>query len=466
LDAHKIMPRRNSLPGQLKWLTRDRVAAWGILLLVQEVLLLSLVVLWLDGVVGSMPIPASSDFVSFYAAGKLTLAGTPALAYDQMAHYLAEQKAGTPGAPYILFFYPPVFLFLCAALAKLPYYIAYLLFEMTTLALFAYVIRGILQEKGWAWIPPLLAFPAVVWTIGLGQNAFLTATLFGAFTLLIDRRPVTAGLLIGLLCYKPHFGLLIPVALAAGRHWRALIAASLTTAVLIGASYILFGWETWRVYLIACAGAGEIYASGRVAFAAMLTPFGAALLLGLDLSHAYITQAIATFCMVVITALIWRRGATCSGRGAMLPVATLLAVPLALVYDELLALVAIAWLVREGRAQGFLPWDKSMLLSLYPLSLLTLPIGMAWHIPLGPVISFIVLILCLLRVWQGDQAPLHSATEDGVRGPRFSASPIGFGSVEELWTPRRLVEPLSIISLQTASRELQETYLDDNESDQ
>ena len=40
---------------------------------------------------------------------------------------------------------------------------------------------------------------------------------------------------------------------------------------------------------------------------------------------------------------------------------TLLAVPLALLYDRLLLLVASAWLIRESREQGFLPWEKTAL---------------------------------------------------------------------------------------------------------
>ena len=80
----------------------------------------------------------------------------------------------------------------------------------------------------------------------------------------------------------------------------------------------------------------------------------------------------------------------------------MLAVPLALVYDELLVLVAIAWIVREGRARGFLPWEKILLVAIYPLSLLTWTAGRVWHVPLGPVIGFIVLLLCLRRMWRVD----------------------------------------------------------------
>jgi hypothetical protein len=59
----------------------------------------------------------------------------------------------------------------------------------------------------------------------LRQNSLLTAALFGAATLFVDRRPSVAGVLFGALCYEPPFGLLVPVALAAQKNWRAFAAA-------------------------------------------------------------------------------------------------------------------------------------------------------------------------------------------------------------------------------------------------
>lgn len=383
-----------------RWLNRERVTAWGIVLLTQEFLLVLFAALWLNSPLVAANSPTSSDFVSFYAAGKLTLAGTPAMAYDQIAHHLAEQQATAPGVPYMLFMYPPVFLFLCAGLASLPYLVAFALFQLATLALFVAVMRGVMRVKGWAWLSPMLAFPAVFWNFGLGQNAFLTATLFGGFTLLIDRGPVTAGMLLGMLFYKPHFGLLVPVALLAGRHWRAFFAASITIALLIGISIMLFGWDTWEAYFSAFAGSREIYASGRVSFAGMVSAFGAVRLLGFASGYAYVVQAFMAMAMAGVVAITWHRETNHSVRNATLLVATLLAVPLALIYDMLLALVAIGWLVREGRAHGFLPWEKIALLATYPLALLIWTAGMVWHLPLGPVVNLTILALCLRRAWR------------------------------------------------------------------
>lgn len=374
--------------------------AWSAVLLFEEVLIVIFLALWQHGVFVIIDKAPSSDFVSFYAAGKLALAGTPALAYDQAAHYLAQQQATEFSGNYQYFFYPPVFLILCAAIARLPYLVAYAVFELATLGTFIVVMRRLADVKGWLWLSPLLAFPAVFWTLGLGQNAFLTAALFGGFTLLVDRRPLSAGMMLGLLCYKPHFGLLAPVALVACRRWQTFLAALATVAALVGLSVMTFGWDTWQAYFAAFAHSHAVYASGAIDFAGMVTPFGAVRLLGFDPSPAYVLQAGSAALMAAVVALVWGRALSLPLRSATLLSATLLAVPLVLLYDKLILLVAITWLLRAARAEGFLPWEKFVLLLTYPASLLTWTIGTGWHLPLGPCISAAVLILCLRRVWR------------------------------------------------------------------
>jgi hypothetical protein len=381
----------------LDWLDSDRIFAWSVVLLVEEFALLVFLALWQHGVFVEITKPTSSDFVSFYAAGKLALAGTPALAYDQAAHFLAEQ-ATTPGGDYQFFFYPPIFLMLCATLAKLPYLLAFFVFEAATLGLFIAAMGAILREKGWRWIAPVLAFPPVFWTLGLGQNAFLTAAMFSGFTLLIDRKPMSAGALLGMLCYKPHFGLLAPIALVAGRRWTAFLTAAGVVGLLCGLSLLLFGVDTWLAYLRAFAGSDSVYSSGRIDYAGVVTPFGAARLLGIDADHAYMLQAAVALLMAGFVALVWYRRMSLPVRAATLLAATLMAVPLALLYDKMLLLVAIAWLVREARREGFEPWEKLLLLSTYPVSLLTWPVGSSWHVPIGPLVSITVLLMCLQRV--------------------------------------------------------------------
>ncbi len=381
-----------------RWMTRDRIVMAGHLLLLVQLSILIMLALWQHGVITAEVSKTSSDFVSFYAAGKLALAGTPSLAYDQAAHFLMQQRFTVAGAPYQFFFYPPVFMLLCAPLAVLPYFVAFYVFEVVTLAAFVLMIRRVLRAEGWAWVGPVLGFPAIFWTFGLGQNAFLTATLFGWFTLLVARRPMLAGVLLGLLCYKPHFGLLAPVGLALGGHWRAFLAAGGTVAALVLVSVALFGVDTWQAYLMAFSGSDAVYASGRIDYAGMVTPFGGMRLMGFDAAVAYRTQAVVSGAMVLLIALIWRGGASDGLKAAALLPATMLAVPMAILYDHLLLLVALGWLTRDAHARGFLPWEKTALAAVYAGGLVTYIAAAAWHVPMGPLVSLGVLLLALRRI--------------------------------------------------------------------
>jgi alpha-1,2-mannosyltransferase len=395
------------------WLSPERVTAWGIILLVTECLITMFLALWQHGVFRPVPDPPPSDFVSFYAAGKLALAGTPALAYDHAAHWAAEQAATWSTAPYVYFFYPPIYLLLCAPLAALPYFVAFALFQVATLVPMLLVMRAVLRSRSWGWLPPVLAFPAMFWTVTLGQNAFLTAALFGGFTLLLDRRPTSAGVLLGLLSYKPHFGILVPMALAAGGRWRTFAGAGITVAAVVGLSIAVFGWQTWAAYLHSfAANAGATYQSGRIDFAGIDTPFGAAHLLGAGPTAANALQAVVALAMAGVTVLVWRRCDSHPMRCATLLTATLLAVPLALLYDKAILLLAICWLVRVGEEQGWLAWEKLVLLVVWPVSVVSWPIGAGFHVPLGPLVTAAVLVLCLRRAWQAPAArPVRTAPD-------------------------------------------------------
>ncbi|MGH7097005.1 MAG: glycosyltransferase family 87 protein [Stellaceae bacterium] len=397
-----------SLPRLAALLTRDRIFAYCRILLAIEVALFLFMIAGTQGWIVSLKKPTSTDFVSFYAAGSLTDAGTPALTYDRAAHYAAEQQATAAGIPYQFFYYPPIYLLLCAPLARLPYLAAFILFEAATLVLYLVVARRILGERGSAILVPILAFPAVFWTLGLGQNAFLTAALFGAATLCIDRRPILAGLLFGALCYKPHLGLLVPVALLAGGRWRAFAAAGAAAGALCLASLLLFGAATWHAFLASALAAHATYASGSIAVVAYVTPWGAALQLGAGPALAWAVQGMATLAAAGFVAWVWQRDLPLPVRAAALAAATLAAVPVALMYDLMLATVAILWLVRAGREPAMPPAERLALagvLGSFAFGLLLLASGR--HEPTGilavPILPLAVLGLIAIvaaRAWR------------------------------------------------------------------
>ena len=85
--------------------------------------------------------------------------------------------------------------------------------------------------------------------LGHGHNGFLTAALIGAALVSLDRRPLLAGVLIGLIAYKPQLGILFPLVLAATGRWRSFAAAAATIAALALITTLAFGVSVWDAFL-------------------------------------------------------------------------------------------------------------------------------------------------------------------------------------------------------------------------
>src|SRR5260370_42285773 len=128
-----------------------------------------------------------------------------------------------------------------APVARLPYVAAFLTWDLVTLVGYIAVVYLIVRRR--AAVALALASPFAAWNRLDGQSGFLTASLLGASLLILERRPVLAGVFIGCLTYKPQFGILIPVALAASNQWRTFASAAATAALLAGGSAATFGTD-------------------------------------------------------------------------------------------------------------------------------------------------------------------------------------------------------------------------------
>ena len=381
------------------WLNRRRVRAGAAILLALQLAGFLFIVAGTHGWIVPLGKPTTTDFVSFYAAGALANAGTPALAYDHAAHLAAEERVTAVGIEYQFFNYPPVFILLCALLATLPYLVAFIVFEGATLCFYLVVAARILADRSVTALVALLAFPIVFWNLGLGQNGFLTAGLFGAATLLVDRRPIVAGLLVGALCYKPQFGILVPLALAAAGQWRAFAAAGASAAALVLASLALFGAATWQAFFAAASASPAMYQSGRILFAGMATTFGAARLVGADPALAYGLQAAASLGAASLVVVVWHRRLSLPTRAATLAAASLVAAPLALLYDLMFAAIAAAWLIRDRHSPAAATWENPALAALYlALALAGYPsFAGRWHVPVFPLAAIALLAIAGAR---------------------------------------------------------------------
>ena len=98
---------------------------------------------------------------------------------------------------------------------------------------------------------------------------------------MIERRPALAGVLIGLLTYKPHLGLLFPIALIAGGHWRAFATATIAAVLIAAASWLVFGSESWNAFFASIGHTSQAFLSdGWADWSKLHTAFGLTRTLG------------------------------------------------------------------------------------------------------------------------------------------------------------------------------------------
>jgi arabinofuranan 3-O-arabinosyltransferase len=337
---------------------------------------------WWQGswIVGPDGHGVASDFVNVWAAGKLTLGGAPFAAYDWPTHKAVEELAvGRAFDGYFGWHYPPMFLFVAAALATFPYAISYLAWVAVTLPLYAVTIRTIVDERSGYLLA--LGFPALLANAVVGQNGFLTAGLLGGALVMLVERPLLAGVLIGLLTYKPHLGLLIPFALMAGGHWRAFASACVTALIIALASLAAFGAHTWIVFFDSISHTSQAFLSdGWADFGKLQTAFGLARTLGVAETAAWTIHI--GFALVVAAAVvaIWRSRAAYEIKAAALATGAMLATPYLYTYDLVVLAVPLAFLFRLGRRDGFLPGEATgmaiacVLIGSFPF--LTFPVGL------------------------------------------------------------------------------------------
>jgi hypothetical protein len=301
--------------------------------------------------------PIANDFVNVIAAGRLTLADDPPAAYDWPRHKQAEVTAvGHDFENYYGWHYPPTFLFVAAALATLPYLAAALVWLVATLCAYAAAIAGILGWRTGALVA--LGFPAALWNVTAGQNGFLTAALIGGTLGLLERQPALAGICLGLLTYKPQFGLLFPLVLIADRRWLTIVVAAVVAIVLAALSWLAFGGATWEAFVHWMPITSRVVLTeGQADWSRLQSLFGLVRALGGSAQLAWIVQATGSIAVAAAIVYVWRSRAAFDLKAAALAAGTLAVTPYLYMYDLVVLAVAIAFLLRFALARGFLTSD-------------------------------------------------------------------------------------------------------------
>jgi hypothetical protein len=399
------MPRLAALLEDADWLTPVRIRCAAAIMLALGLALFA-ADLWLHtrhGVLDAKGEQLGRDFVNYWAGARAAAGGHAAMAYRPQA-FDAFQKALTgPDAQPKLYSYPPPAMLLALPLAAAPYLPAFLLWTVAG----AVVAASLLASRfGWGWaLVAAMAAPAFQFDAAVGQNGAFSAGLLAGGVLLLPKRPILAGVLFGLLCYKPQLGLMIPVALLAGRCWRALFAAAATVLIAVAASTALFGVDAWLGFLHGLPLHRALLEQDRLMWRYVPTVFVAVRWLGGASGLAYAVQALSALAAAAVVFAVWRGEAAMRLKGVTLLVAVFLATPYAWGYDLVMLTPAACWYWEEAEAEGWRPWERLALAAMIAAPALAAPMVTRTHLHLGPVVLWWTLALAARRALPPNRAP-------------------------------------------------------------
>jgi arabinofuranan 3-O-arabinosyltransferase len=314
-----------------------------------------------------------TDFVNVWSAGKLVLDGHPAWAYDwDIQKQVQVDLLGQTFAGNFAWHYPPPFLFVAAFLAQFPYPVGFIGWAVASLVPYLAAMRAIVGRPfGWLLAA---AFPVVLTNTLVGQNGFLTASLVGGMLVLLPTRPILSGVCLGLLSYKPQYGLLFPLVLIAASQWTVFFTAGFVAAAMAGVSWLAFGTESWQAFFHWLPMFSQAFLTeGRAPWGKMQSIFALARYFGGSEPLGWALQWTMIAAVAVALVLLWRSRVRYSLKAAALATGTLLVTPYLFLYDVMVLAIAVGFLVRIGLSDGFRRYElpalglMAFLLMFYPL---------------------------------------------------------------------------------------------------
>jgi hypothetical protein len=294
-------------------------------------------------------------------------------------------------------------LFVASLLAHFPYAVAFIGWGAASLVPYLAVMRAIVGRPFGLLLA--MAFPVVLTNTLVGQNGFLTASLIGGALYLMPARPILSGICLGLLSYKPQYGLLFPLVLIAASQWTVFVTATIVAVAMALASWLAFGTESWQAFFHWMPMFSQAFLTeGRAPWWKLQSLFALVRYFGGTEQLAWTFQWIMTGSVAVGLVLMWRSRVSYPLKAAALAAGTLLTTPYLFMYDMMVLAVPVAFLVRMGLATGFRRYEVAALTCAFLLiasfSFLGLPVGLG--------ATLIVASLILRRAgpwWRRGHAP-------------------------------------------------------------
>jgi hypothetical protein len=236
--------------------------------------------------------PYAGDFLQEWIGGYIVLHGDRSRFYDSdYAQALEHDSRVVPIAwdesRYLPIVYPPFYYLLVSPLSLLPLRAAAWLWAVLMIAALAATAwllqRAVARREGvfalwkpvseqerereprralWPALAPwaivaAVAFMPVIENFTSSQKGTVCLLILTATFLLLDRgRPLAAGLVFGLLAFKPQLTLVIAVAMLLKGQWRFVAGGAITGSALVGLCFAL-GADVCRQYYEFATGAGD-----------------------------------------------------------------------------------------------------------------------------------------------------------------------------------------------------------------
>jgi len=331
------------------------------------------------------------DFGWMWLSGRFAVSGNSAQIFDYSTFSAAQIALfGHGNCPFITpYVYPPTYLFMTYFLGFMPYLIAFAAWVLATLFLYGTAVYTIIPRRA-AVIAAMSPFFVAV-NADFGHNGYITAALVGFSLAFLERRPWLSGIFVGLLTYKPHIGVLFPLALLASRNWRALASAMVATVILGIEAAFAFGSGGWAAFLHTLLDRQSTLSPDSAVPLALHSVFG--LLRWAETSGPvswgghFIVAAIVALTVWVV----WAKPIAFSLKAAVLCIGSAMVPPYILFYDLCILSIAVAFLVRDGMSRGFLPGERTVILICFAALFFV-------QVPIGPVVCAALFFLAARRI--------------------------------------------------------------------
>jgi arabinofuranan 3-O-arabinosyltransferase len=335
---------------------------------------------------------ASIDFCWIWVSGKFAMSSDPVRIYDPVVISAVHNALFHPDECLFPFrhqyVYPPTFLFFTYPLGLMPYLTAFAVWVVATFVLYEAAIYAIISRP--AALIAALAPTAVPVNVLFGHNAFLTAGLIGLSLVFVERRPWLAGILLGLLTYKPQFGILFPFVFLASRNWRVLGGAAATSLMLGVAATIAFGYQGWPSFIDTLIGRNSSLSPDGMELS-LQSVYGLLHWAGASARLSWTVHLAIAVVVAVAVCTVWAKPIPQSLKAAILCSGAVTVTPYVLQYDLCILSIAVAFVVSDGMSRGFLPGERIGILicfvGLFPVTT-----------PIAPMICAILFFLTARRI--------------------------------------------------------------------